>query len=79
MNNDIIFKDLIKDFKKSFDLKKDSKLSLYCNDDDLDFIFEIKNLNKLSVKLFLLIILDKLIQQNFIDKEQLLNMINEIL
>ena len=78
MNNDIIFKDLIKDLKKSFNLNKDSKLCLCCNN-DLEFILEIKNLNDISVKLFLLIMLDKLIQQDFIDKEDLLDMINEIL
>ena len=68
----------IKKIRDAMDLKKDSKLAVYVNE-DLDFFFEIKNLNRISALYFLLVMLDKLLSENIIDKKILLAMINEIL
>lgn len=73
-----MYNDIIKKLRDSMYLKKNSKLSIYTND-DLDLYLEVKNLNNISVHYFIFILLDKLIEENIIDKKILLDMINEIL
>lgn len=73
-----MYNDIIKKLRDSMYLKKNSKLSIYTND-DLDLYLEVKNLNNISAHYFIFILLDKLIEENIIDKKILLDMINEIL
>ena len=73
-----MYNDTYKKINESFNLKKDSRLSIYTNN-DLDLFIDVKNLNKLSAHYFLFLLLDRLIEEKIIDKKILLDMINHIL